>query len=148
MNHIILPNARFLGLTSLHSGQDWDELIPQIDQLMDEIGLSLSEETIILIFPESAQSVTEGTSECKVCRPVVGPKKQVPSPYFIEDWVQQTVFSFPIKSEGWDEVFIECSQIRNQLILDNKKIKNGLMLLLKRELLPDLKLTIEAVFQE
>jgi len=148
LSQIILPNARFLGMTSHHSGRDWDELIPQIDELMDEIGLSLAEETIILIFSESDESAIEGTSECKVCRPVVGPKKQVPGLFFMEDWVQKTVFSFPIKSEGWEEVFLECSKIRDQLILDNKKIKNGPMLLLKRELSPDLKLTVEAVFQE
>lgn len=148
MSQSILPNARFLGLSSQSSGRDWDELIPKIDQIMDEIGLSLAEETIVLIFSQNDNQLLEDDLDCRVCRPVTGPKRQPPEPFLLEDWEQKFVHSFSLETEGWEQVSQECLKIRAQLAKEGKKLKNGFLLLLKRRLVPELKLSIEAIFYE
>ena len=148
MSRIILPNARFLGLPSQSSGRDWDELIPKIDNVMDEIGLNLAEETIVLIFSQGIEPTLEDDVECKVCRPVTGPKRQPPAPFIMEDWDQKFVHSFSLGSLGWDEVSHESLKIRDQLEREGKKLKKEMILLLKRRLVPELKLSLEVVFYE
>lgn len=128
----ILPNCRWLSIKSEHQGRDWSILTQKIDQELENLGMDLSEETIFLIFDETA-------GHCQVARSVIGPKKILNGEIKLVDWVQAPVLGLALKSLAWDDLWAETTQALKM----QKGSKKGFMLAIKRRLNPELALSVE-----
>lgn len=137
MIQTILPNARWLTLPSLHEGRDWAELAQKIDEELPALGMELAEESIFLLFERG---------ECLVARPVTGPKKNLPGPIKLRDWTQSPVLKKVLQSYRWEDILAEVRS--SWTALGRPGPPEKFMLLIKRRLIPDLKLTVELLIGE
>lgn len=136
----ILPNMRLLSLPSENHGADWWELSNEIDSVLESYGLDLSHEETYLVFSE--------TGECRVSRSVIGPKKAVIAPYILSDWEQAPVHRKTLSGETHEEILEESHKARFEALKDDDKTSRAFMICIRRELKPDLKIFVEAIYHE
>jgi hypothetical protein len=142
----LLPNTRWLSLTSENLGQDWMAKISEIDQKLEYLGMDLAEESIFLIFDSAPGSVKAGEGRCEVARPVIGPKKAVPTPLKLWDWTQGGVYRLKLQGKSWEmlleEAYLEWENLQRQ----GFPVATSFMLLLKRRIDGALSLEVEVLF--
>ena len=144
----ILPNMRLVYLSSDKQGTDWIELIQQIDSLLVRHNLELAEESVYLFFESGPALIAEGQGACRVARAVVGSKKDLPTPYHLEDWVSSRVQKEVLLELNWPELMTEAQMHWERLMREGKKLGRGFILCLSRKLSPDLELSTLAMFHE
>ncbi len=127
-----LPNARWLCLPSDLAGEDWMEKCQELDEALGPQGLELAEESVVLRY--------EGV-HCQVCRPVIGPKRPVSSPFQLIDWKAAPVQRKLLTGQKWEEIFTQVQE-------HSRGKTPSFMLYLRRRRVPELILEIEALFYE
>ena len=142
----LLPNCRFLSMASEHLGKDWLEKSQQIDSQLDSLGMDLAEESVYLLFDRAPGAVIVGEAVCEIARSVIGPKKNLTGPLRLNDWVQAMVYRKAIQASEWDQVLQECYSEWENLQRQGQKIAAPFMIVAKRRLVPELKLSLEVLF--
>lgn len=142
----LLPNCRFLSIASEHLGKDWLEKSQKIDTQLDSMGMDLAEESVYLLFDRAPGSVMSGEAHCQIARSVIGPKKDLSGPLRLNDWVQAMVYRKELLASNWDQVLQECYVEWENLQRQGQKIAAPFMIVAKRRLVPELKLTLEVLF--
>jgi len=104
-----LPNLRLIGLTSSEWGRDWEYLVQEIDQKIDDYGFELAGQDILIEFKN-----WPALFEVKIYRPVIGPLKEVEAPFILLDWESAVVNRFDLKATEWNELFEEISKLRQE----------------------------------
>lgn len=136
----LLPNMRLICLASDHGGTDWWELSQKIDGQLESMGMDLAQEETYLLFSEK-----EG---CLVARPVIGPKKLMPAPLLLIDWVSAPVYRKTISGSSLDKLLDEAEKARIEGLKDAPKLGQKFMFCIQRELKPDLKIKVDSIFHE
>lgn len=144
----LLPNARFLSLSSAELGRDWCELTRTIDGQLDNLGLDLAEESVYLLFDTAPGGVLAEEGVCEVARSVIGPRKNLEGPLRLSDWVQSPVHRKALTSNDWDEVLEECYREWEHLQRAGHKLAGPFIIVAKRRLIPELILSLEVLFRE
>ena len=144
----LLPNCRFLGLTSAELGRDWLELSRKIDGQLDDLGMDLAEESVYLHFDTAPGGVLAEEGVCEVARSVIGPRRNLEGPLRLFDWVQAPVYKKSLLSNDWDLVLEECYQEWENLQRAGHKLVGPFIIVAKRRLNPELILSLEALFRE
>ena len=137
-----LPNSRWLYLTSDEFGNDWQEKCRRIDDYIETLGLDLVQEDAYLFFN------LEGKGECVIGRSVSGPKKDLTKPFHFLDWSTKPIFLVLLEGVTLED-YLECAkEKRTALELQGRKLKTSFILRIRRQLAPELKVAIEAIFYE
>jgi hypothetical protein len=142
MNHL-LPNLRWVCLPSDSLGEDWFEKTLKIDEVLPELGYDLAEESVFILYSQKPASIIEGRGQCLIARPVIGPKKELKKPFSLVDWKASPVWNEAIQGDSLSELLAAAEKVSAF-----KKVADDFILMVKRELGPNLKLTVRAVFHE
>lgn len=140
MKEILLANLRFISLASEEAGRDWFDLAREIDLYALENGYELSEESVFLQFDRSPAAIASGEGSCSVSRPVIGPLKELPGKFQIEDWTQKMVYESEIQQSSWNELWQKAQEVWEELQRQGKNLRPSFMVRLSRRLEPDLTL--------
>lgn len=140
MKETLLANLRFITLPSENSGKDWFDLAREIDNYALENGFELSEESVFLHFDRSPAAQESGEGTCSVSRPVIGPLKELPPGFNIEDWTQKNVFEKEIQQDSWQDLWQEAQAGWEELQRQGKNLRPSFMVRFSRRLGPDLTL--------
>jgi hypothetical protein len=146
LNKILLPNLRFLSLPSGKSGQDWSELAHRIDNFALENGYELSEESVFLTFDRIPAALAVGEGNCSVSRPVIGPLKELPGEFWLEDWTQKNVFQMEVEKDSWQELWDKAQEGWEELQRNGEKLGTSFLVRLSRRLGPDLTLKMHIYY--
>lgn len=146
MTKSLLPNCRFLSLSSELLGKDWLEKSQEIDAQLDNLGMDLAEEAVYLLFDRAPGSVLAGEAQCRIARSVIGPKKELTGALRMNDWVQAPVHRQAIQASEWSQILQECYNEWENLQRQGQKIAAPFMIVAKRRLTPQLSLSLEALF--
>lgn len=146
MTKSILPNARLLCVSSENLGRDWSEKSMELDLILGELSMDLSEESIFILFDRSPGTVLTGEGNCQIARPVIGPKKSLQQPFRLVDWVQTEIYRKVLLSKDWESVLEDCYLEWENLQRSGAKVASPFMILVKRGLKPDLNLALEVLF--
>lgn len=144
----ILSNLRWLCLPSENQGKDWIEKSADLDINLEKYGLDLEEAGVYLIFSESPRSILENNGHCLVARSVTGPWKEPEPPLVIIDFVSRPVWRKTLSGNGLYDLLSEADSFRTELLMQGKSARETFILLVRRELKPDLKVNVEVIFQE
>ena len=142
----LLPNCRFLSLSSDHLGKDWVEKTQEIDAQLDNLGMDLAEESVYLLFDRAPGAVVAGEAVCRVARSVIGPKKDLTGTLRMNDWVQAPVHRKAISGADWTQILQECYAEWESLQRQGQKLASPFMIVAKRRLRPELTLSLEVLF--
>jgi len=142
----LLPNCRFLSLASEHLGKDWHEKSLEIDGHLDDLAMDLAEESVYLVFDRAPGAVLAGEALCRICRSVIGPKRDLNGPLLMNDWVQAPVHRKALKATDWTHILQECYSEWESLQRQGEKIAGTFMIVAKRRLIPELNLSLEVLF--
>lgn len=129
-------------------GEDWSLKVRELDQLILQEGLDLAEESIFLTYDRAPGSVQDSVGNCIIGRSVIGPKKDYPQPFRVQDWNSASVYLFDLKGEDWQSLWSECLSRWEDLHRANINISPSFMLKLKRRLDPSLTLSCSVFFYE
>jgi hypothetical protein len=146
MTKSILPNARLLCISSESLGRDWFEKSMELDMVLGELSMDLSEESIFILFDRAPGAVLAGEGSCQIARPVIGPKKSLQQPFRLVDWVQTEIYRKVLLSKDWESVLEDCYLEWENLQRSGTKVASPFMILVKRGLKPDLNLALEVLF--
>ena len=141
MNNSLLANLRWLCLPSENLGADWFDRGRQIDSCLEAEGFDLSEESVYLLFSASPEKILEGEGQCLVARPVIGPLKEVKTPFKLIDWKAAPVWRQTLQGGTLEEILISAAGTKKNAV-------KGFYLRVKRELQDELKLSVEGIFHE
>lgn len=144
----LLPNLRWLCLSSESFGQDWYEKSQLIDKRIQEEGLDLSEEVTYLLYSDSPEDVLNGLGQCLVARPVIGPKKKFEAPFELIDWKALPVFRAKLSGDTLKEVLEMAQMARNSAQKGSKAFAQDFIVALDRKLKGELILSVEGIFHE
>jgi hypothetical protein len=148
MNKSILPNARLLCLSSESLGRDWAEKSHEVDLILGELSMDLSEESVYILFDRAPGAVLAGEGSCQIARSIIGPKKSLQQPFRLVDWVQADVYRKVLNSKDWESVLEDCYLEWENLQRSGAKLASPFMILVKRGLKPKLNLALEVLFYE
>ncbi|MFP5385238.1 MAG: hypothetical protein ACLGHN_04120 [Bacteriovoracia bacterium] len=143
-----LPNLRWLCLPSTHSGQDWSEKAIEIDSVLSEEGMDLSDESVYLLFTHEPHEMLEGKGQCLIARPVIGPKKVLDAPFSLVDWVAAPVWRETVQGETFEDILRITEDSRLKALKENPGLAPGFFLCVQRRLVPELKLRVEVIFYQ
>jgi hypothetical protein len=144
----LLPNLRWLCLPSENFGEDWYDKGLEIDSLIQEHGLDLSEEVIYLLFSDSPENVLNGLGQCLVARPVIGPKKKFNPPFELIDWKALPVYRAKLTGDTLKDILERALLARNTAEKGSKPFAQDFVISLNRKLKEELFLSVEAIFHE
>lgn len=144
----ILPNTRLIGVPSSGAGEDWFILCHKLDRSLAEFGMELAEESIYLLFDRSPGALANGEGTCLVARPVIGPRRDPPSPYILKDLVRSQVYTHEISRNSLPEVLDDAQSVWEDLQRRGKKVGNGFSICIQRRLRPELALKAQLIFTE
>jgi hypothetical protein len=144
----LLANMRWLCLPSENLGQDWFEKSRQIDSNLTSYGLDLSEEATYLYFSDTPSSILEGEGHCLVARPVIGPKRKLQGPLKLMDWKAAPAWQFPLSGGTLTELLESAEEARMKATKELKTLSSGFSLCVRRQLRPELILSVECIFHE
>jgi len=142
----VLGNMRLLGLPSELMGKDWSELTIKIDEMTQQLGMELFEQSIYLIFDSSPGAVLEGLGTCFVARSVIGPKKSVNAPYVMADLEALSVYQHDLQGKDWSDVLKEAYIFWESLQRQTIKLDRQFILALHRRDKDGLSLESEVLF--
>lgn len=140
MNKTLLPNLRFISLSSEKSGRDWKELALMIDEFALDNGYELSEESVFLSFDRIPAALESGEGNCTVSRPVIGPSKELPGSFELQDWTQKQVYQVEVEKDSWQEIWKSAQEGWEELHRSGEKVASSFFVRLSRRLSPDLTL--------
>lgn len=143
-----MPNCRFLTIPSDNLGQDWEECSRQLDANLDELSLDLADESVYILFDRFPGAVLDHEGEALVARSVIGPKKNLPEPFGLKDWVQALVYRKVILASNWGHILEESFKEWENLQRQGHEIAAPFMIVAKRRLTPELALSVEVLFHE
>lgn len=106
-----LPNLRLLGVESSDWGRDWDSLVPQIDQKIEDYAFELASQEIYIEF-----SQWPNLPKVMIYRSVIGPIKEIEPPYTLTDWESAPVERFELQSELWVDLFEEIATMKKDIV--------------------------------
>lgn len=144
----LLPNVRWLCLQSESMGQDWYEKSLEIDALIAEEGLDLSEESVFLLYSNPPEEVLDGLGECLIARPVIGPKKKFKAPFELIDWKALPVYRTAVSGDTLTQLLERASKAREAAMEGSKAYAGDFILCVGRKLKGELILSVEAIFHE
>ena len=123
----LLPNMRLLGL-SCQDVSEWNEEVQKIDESMGAFGMDLSEEAVYLLF--------EGLSDGPVwvCRPVIGPLKELQAPFKLQDWKSAPVYRVELENPTWFELMDLAHEQWDSLQKSKLKYSPAFMIRLSRQI--------------
>lgn len=140
MKKTLLPNLRLLSSPSEKLGRDWAELAQKIDGFITENAYETSEESVFLKFDRIPAALAEGEGSCSVSRPVIGPLKELPGEFQLEDWSQGPVFMDQIEAPTWSELWDVAQDRWEELQRKGEKLAPTFYLRFSRRLGSDLTL--------
>lgn len=143
-----MANIRWLCIPSETSGEDWLEKSSLLDSSLESLGMDLAEEAVYLLFSEAPSDILEGNGQCLIARSVIGPKRSVGAPLKLIDWKAAPVLRERILGEGLTEILENAQDLHFKAQKDSKDLARDFALCVKRELVPELKLRVEAIFHE
>lgn len=143
-----LANIRWLAIASDGTGEDWYEKCVLLDQTLESYGLDLSEEAVYLIYSDTPEEILDGNGHCLIARPVIGPKREVEAPLSLFDWKAAPVWREKLKGEALVDLLEEAQDARLKATGAPKPFAKSFMLVVKRNLKPDLQLEVETIFHE
>jgi len=144
----LLPNLRFLCLPSENLGQDWLEKSQQLDGLLTAEGFDLAEEAIYLLFSDNPSNILESEGQCLIARPVIGPKKELPTGLNLIDWKAAPIWREAISGETYIELLESAEEARTKATKGRSDFAQPFILRIRRKLKPKLILFVEAIFHE
>jgi hypothetical protein len=144
----ILSNMRLVSLPSKSLGEDWYEIITQIDEQAPSWGMDLAEESVFFLFSQSPGSIMHGEGQCQIARSLIGPLVKLEPPFELTDWVSSPVYRKALSAILWPLVLEEAFAQWQELQRQGKKVRTGFILCLKRSLKPELSLEIDVIFNE
>lgn len=131
-----LPNLRLLFLESSEWGRDWESLVLEIDQKLEDKGLELSVQDIYMDFTSWPK-----IPQVLVGRSFIGPLIEMESPFIVKDWETTQVDVFTLKAEHWDDIFEEIAGIKSReslgsdfVIVFKRRIQAGKLEFIKQVL--------------
>jgi hypothetical protein len=148
MNNSHLANMRWLAIPSDNLGHDWFTKQQELDQVLESYGLDLSEEAVYLLYSDTPSDILDGKGRCLVARSVIGPKKEVEAPLTLIDWKALPVWTEVIKGKTIEDLLVEAQSVRMKAGNGQVALQKSFTLSVRRELLPELNLKIEAIFHE
>lgn len=148
MINSLLPNQRWLGIPSENQGQDWFEKSTFLDQKLEGFGMDLAEESVYLIFSDSPDEVLDGNAQCLVARSVIGPMREVDAPMKLVDWKAAPVWREAISGVGLVDLLEEAQELYFKAKAGPKTLAPDFVLCVRRELSPELKVSVEVIFHE
>lgn len=140
----IFPNARFFGLSSIHQGRDWFDLVTKIDHELASYKFELAEESVYFFSPTSSGH----DSEFQIFRNVIGAKQNVHAPFLLKDWEQKNVHKTNLLARDWDQVLEEIQRIWENHCRSGKVLASGFWIKAMRKINSGLDLSLEVVFHE
>jgi hypothetical protein len=140
-----LPNIRWLCLPSEQAGLDWTLKEQEIDTILSSEGMDLAEEATYFLFSENPEDVLDGQGQCLIARPVIGPKKTFKAPFKLIDWTASPVWRETVTGETLHDLLESSMVVRQRASLD---LARPFFLCVRRQLNPDLKLIVEAIFHQ
>lgn len=143
----LLGNMRWLCLPSENLGNDWFVKGQEIDKVLSQLGMDLAEESTFLLFSKAPGDVLEGKGSCYIARPVVGPKLNVEAPFHLIDWKAAPVWQEALKGESLEEL-LEHAEVARLKVEKEGRIAEAFNLRIRRQLKPDLVITVESLFHE
>jgi hypothetical protein len=143
-----LANIRWLSTESQNLGQDWFERSLELDMALEDLGLDLAEESVFLIYSEGPSEVLEGKGRCRIGRSVIGPKREVSRPFSLIDWKAAPVWRENVQGETLEEILEQAQDQHFKAHRGAKALAPEFILCVKRQLAPELKLRVEAIFHE
>jgi hypothetical protein len=144
----LLANMRLLCLPSENLGQDWFEKGQQIDSVLTDQGMDLSEESVYLLYSDSPSEVLDGNGQCLVARPVIGPKKSFEEPLKLIDWKAAPVWLESLQGHTWVEILESTEEARAKAVKGGRDFAKPFILRVRRSLKTELILTVEGIFHE
>jgi hypothetical protein len=148
MDFTYLPNSRWLCLSSDDFGRDWFEKSGKIDDYVESMGLDHIQEDVYLFYNESPLDLLNGNGECVIGRSVSGPKKDLNFPFKFLDWSSRPVIIYPLKGESLEQYLEFAVEKRTTLELQGRRLKTSFILRVRRQLNPELKVSVEVIFYE
>jgi hypothetical protein len=148
MDFTFLPNSRWLCLSSDDFGRDWLEKSWQIDDYVESLGLDHIQEDVYLFYNESPSDLLKGKGECVIGRSVSGPKKDLNFPFKFLDWSSRPVITYPLKGGSLEQYLESALEKRTALELQGRGLKTSFILRIRRQLNPELKVSVEVIFYE
>lgn len=146
MKKTLLPNLRFLSLPSETLGKDWAALSHRIDEFALEHGYELSEESVFLRFNRIPAALEAGEGHCSVSRAVIGPLKELPGEFEIQDWTQKTVYEIETQTDSWQELWDKAQSAWEELQRSGEKVESSFLVRLSRRLEPNLTLKMHIYY--
>lgn len=146
MKETLISNMRLLLLPSEAGGQDWNELSREVDDFVTREGLDLAEESVFILFDRAPAAVAEGEGQVRVGRSVIGPRKEYPSPFLVEDFVSASVFLQELEDKHWDGVLAVSQGLWEELQRRGQLRSSSFIIKLSRRLGPQLTLKTEVFF--
>lgn len=148
MINSLLPNLRWLAIPSENLGQDWMNQSLFLDQQLEELGMDLAEEAVYLIYSGTPEDVLEGNGQCLIARSVIGPKRQVEGPLKLIDWKASPVWRQKVPGTSLVEMLESVQDMYFKAAIGPKGFAKAFTLCVKRELQPELRLSVETIFHE
>lgn len=148
MTNSLLANLRWVSLPSENLGQDWFEKSLEIDTFIHQENMDLSEECTYLLFSEPPLNILDGSGQCLVARPVIGPKKDLSAPFKMIDWIALPVSRQALKGESLSDLLESAEVMRRKISDTHHKLSGPFMLCVRRSLKTELILAVEGVFHE
>lgn len=137
---------RLLLLSSEGQGEDWFSKSQQIDEFVVHEGLDFADESVYLLFDRAPAAVAAGEGSCRIGRSVIGPRKDYPRPFQVEDFVAASAYVGEVGSAEWAELWQEAQGLWEELQRQGKKVSPSFTVKLKRRLEPRLTLKTEVFF--
>jgi hypothetical protein len=148
MDFIFLPNSRWLCLSSDDLGRDWFQKSLKIDDYIESLGLDHIQEDTYLFYDQRPSDLLSGNGECVIGRSVAGPKKDLNIPFKFLDWPSRPVLNYSLNGTSLEEYLESAEDKRTSLELQGRELKTSFILRIRRQLNPDLKITVEVIFYE
>lgn len=148
MTNSLLANLRWIGLPSENLGLDWFEKSLEIDTFISQNNMDLSEECTYLLFSEGPLDILDGSGQCLVARPVIGPKKDLSAPFKMIDWTSMPVWRLGLKGETLSDLLESAEIAKRKLLVPTQKLGKPFMLCVRRRLKTMLILEVEGIFHE
>ncbi len=148
MTNSLLANLRWVSLPSENLGQDWFEKSLEIDNFIHQENMDLSEECTYLLFSEPPLNILDGNGQCLVARPVIGPKKDLPAPFKMLDWMALPVSRQTLRGESLSDFLESAEVMRRKCSYPHGKLSGPFTLCVRRSLKKELILSVEGVFYE
>lgn len=144
----LFPNMRLVCLPSFEEGKDWQAREKEIDKCLTSEGLELAEESVYLFFGKKSSLTPSEKDLCFIGRPVIGPKKQLSSPFVLRDFESRKIYSRRLLSNKWGELLTEVNKKREELCFSERHLSHDFIICLHRRLRPALELESWAIFYE